>query len=139
MSSRNYLITMARLFLGLVYFVFGLNYFLHFINLHGYYAPPEDALFEPMSQHGELLINSLVDTGYLFQLNKIVQIIGGLLLIIKRFVPIVLIILAPITLNIFLFNTVLNPSGFVAGIALLASHLYLAYIYRDSYKSLFIP
>jgi hypothetical protein len=90
-----------------------------------------------MSQHGELLINSLIETGYLFQLNKVVQIIGGLLLIVKRFVPIALIILAPITLNIFLFNTLLNPSGFVAGIALLATNLYLAYIYRDSYKSLF--
>ena len=137
MITRDHIIVIARIIFGAVYFVFGLNYFVHIINLHGSYGLPEDALLEPMSRNGELLINSLIETGYLFQLNKVVQIIGGLLLIVKRFVPIALIILAPITLNIFLFNTLLNPSGFVAGIALLATNLYLAYIYRDSYKSLF--
>ena len=137
MDKKKAIATVARLIMGLIYFVLGLNYFFHFINLHGYYGSASEALLEPMPPRAENLINSLIDTGYLFQLNKIVQISGGLLLIINRFVPFALIILAPITINIFLFNTVLNPSGFAAGIVLLFANIYLAYSYWENYKGLF--
>ena len=48
MITRDHIIVIARIFFGAVYFVFGLNYFVHIINLHGYYGLPEDALLEPM-------------------------------------------------------------------------------------------
>ena len=131
--------TVARLFMGFVFFIFGLNYFFHFINLHGYYGPPSKALFAPMAPRVEALITALIDTGYLFQTNKIIQVVAGLLLLSNRFVPMALVVLAPITLNIFLFNTILNPSGFAPGMALLLANIYLGYIYRDNYRGLFKP
>ena len=55
---------------------------------------------------------------------------------ILKFVPLTLVILMPITLNIFLFHVVLTPGQAGMSIVMLAVHLYLAWSYRDYYKAL---
>jgi putative oxidoreductase len=88
----------ARLLMGLTFFVFGLNGFLRFIP-----APPPTGL---AGQFAGILF-----TSHLYVVIFAVQVIGGLLLLVNRFVPLALIILGPVIVNIFFFHLFMAPSG----------------------------
>lgn len=85
--------------LGLIFVVFGLNFFLHFIA-----TPAPTAA-------GLNFLTALGATGYFFPLLKACEIISGLMLLIGVCIPLALIILAPIILNIALYHIFLDPSG----------------------------
>lgn len=117
------LTTIARILLGLIFFVFGLNGFLNFMPMP---AMPEAA--------GSFM-GALGATGYFFPFLKVVEILCGLLLLIGRFVPLALTALAPIVLNIVFFHVFLAPGmGMVPGVLALILGCYLAYAYRDSFS-----
>jgi putative oxidoreductase len=97
----------ARLLMGLVFFVFGLNGFLHFIP-----GPPPTGL---AGQFAGILF-----TSHLYVVIFAVQIIGGLLLLVNRFVPLALIILGPVIVNIFFFHLFMAPSGLPLAIVVVA-------------------
>jgi len=92
------LTNISRFLLGLIFLVFGLNGFLHFIPM-----PP------PNGVAGQFL-GSMFVTKYLVFVFAI-QLIGGVLLLINRYVPIALTILGPIIVNILLFHSLMNPAG----------------------------
>lgn len=108
---------------GLFWLVFGLNNFLHFLPI------PEP------SQEGADFMKALENTGYVLPLVYGAQIIAGLMLLARRFVPLALLLLAPIVANILLYDLFLNPSGLVIGG--LISALYAAVLF--DYKQKFIP
>jgi uncharacterized membrane protein YphA (DoxX/SURF4 family) len=112
----------ARVFLGLVFFVFGLNGFLHFIPQPPMSGPPAD------------FIGSLIATGYLFSLVKGTEVVVGLLFLSGRYVPLALALIAPIVVNIVLFHAALAPSGLAVPILVLVAELYLAWSYRDAFR-----
>ena len=118
----NKLPTAARLLLGLIFTVFGLNGFLHFIP-----QPP------PSGPSGAFA-GAMFATGYLFQLVKGTEVVAGLLLLSNRFVPLSLALLAPVIVNILAFHTFLAPSGLPLPLIILALELYLARSYRDAYS-----
>jgi putative oxidoreductase len=122
-TISKYIPTAARLFLGLVFTVFGLNFFLHFLPMPA--APPRAAAFA----------GALFASGYLFPLLKATEVVGGLLLLGGLFVPLALAVLAPIIINIVGFHLFLEPSGLPLPLVLLAAELYLAW----SYRSVFAP
>ncbi len=74
------------------------------------------------------------DTGYIQPLLYLTEFIGGGALLLNIFVPLVLIVLAPITLNIALFHFFLDPRlvRIVLVLFMLGSHLLLIYINRRS-------
>ena len=88
----------TRYLLGLIYFVFGLNGFLDFIP-----APPPQENILPF-------MNGLMSTGYFFPVLKGTEVLCGLLLLSGFFVPLSLVILAPITIQIFLFHAFMTPT-----------------------------
>src|ERR1700748_2678342 len=92
------LTTISRFLLGFIFLVFGLNGFLHFIPM-----PP------PSEVAGQFL-GSMFVTKYLVFVFAI-QLVGGVLLLINRYVPLALTILGPIIVNILLFHSLMNPSG----------------------------
>jgi len=96
----------GRFLLGLIFLVFGLNGFFHFIPM-----PP------PSGVAGQFL-GSMFVTKYLLFVFAI-QLIGGVLLLINRYVPLALTLLAPIIVNILLFHSLMNPEGL--GLALLVA------------------
>jgi hypothetical protein len=120
-APRRYLPTAARLFLGLVFTVFGLNFFLHFLPMPP--APPRAAAF----------FGALLASGYLFPLLKTIEVAAGLLLLRNRFVPLALTLLAPIVVNIVAFHLVLAPGGLLVPLVVLAAELYLAWSYRAAF------
>ncbi len=115
----------ARLLLGLIFFVFGLNGFLNFLP-----APP-------MPEAAGAFAGALAATGYMFPLIKGIEVLVGLLLLSNKFVPLALLLLAPITVNIVLFHAVLAPAGLVLPIIIVLLHVYLASTHKAVYKPLF--
>jgi putative oxidoreductase len=99
----------SRFLLGFIFLVFGLNGFLHFIPM-----PP------PSGVAGQFL-GSMFVTKYLLFVFAI-QLIGGVLLLINRYVPLALTILGPIIVNILLFHSLMNPAGL--GLALFVTILW---------------
>ena len=88
----------------------------------------------PIEGAGGELIGAMVSSGYFFNFLKLVETVCGLLLLIGLFVPLVLVVLAPIVLNILLFHVFMAPAGLPMGIVLLALGTFLAYSYRSSYR-----
>jgi putative oxidoreductase len=95
--------TIARYLLGLIFFVFGLNKFLNFIP-----AGPM-----PAGVLGEFT-GVMIATKY-FMLVGTFEVVGGLLLIFNRFVPLALALLAPVIVNILFVNIAMAPQGLPAG------------------------
>jgi putative oxidoreductase len=125
-KAKSIITIIARVLLGLVYFVFGLNFFLHFI--------PDQP--QPGGAAGAYSAG-LFQTGYFFPFMKTIEVIGGALLLSGFFVPLSVAVLAPITVHIFLFHIFLAPAGAVMGIVLLVLNLYLAWAYSENFKPLF--
>ena len=124
MSSLNqkYLPLVARLWLGTIFVVFGLNGFFSFMPI------PE------MPVDAQTFMGALVATGYMIPLVKGVEVVGGILLLTGRFVPLSLALLAPGIVNITLFHIFLAPAGLGMAGLLLALSLYLTWTYRDLYR-----
>lgn len=117
----------ARILFGLGFFVFGLNGFLGFI------PPPA----KPMPQSAMALAGALMNSGYLMQLVAGPQLVVGALLLANRFVPLALVLLAPVVVNILAFHVFLERSGLPVAIVVTAMELYLAWTYRSTYRALF--
>jgi putative oxidoreductase len=111
----------ARIFLGAIFLVFGLNKFLHFI--------PQP----PMSGRPLEFMGGMMAAGYLFPLLALTEIVAGALLIGGRFVPLAITLLAPIIVNIAGFHLALAPEGLPVVAVVLASELYLAWSYRHAF------
>lgn len=118
----------ARIVLGLIYFVFGLNFFLHFLP-----TPPSSGGV------ADAFVGGLFQSGYFFPMLKGIEVILGAFLLIRLFVPLTLVILMPISLNIFLFHAFLSSDQMGMSILMVVLHLYLAWAYRDYYKALISP
>ena len=104
--------TIARLALGLIFFVFGLNGFFHFLPQPP--APPRAMAFA----------GALFASGYFFPLLKAVEVTAGALLLAGALVPFALTLLAPIIVNIVAFHLFLAPGNYaVVGIVLAAENL----------------
>ncbi len=102
-------INISRFLLGLIFLIFGLNGFLHFIPM-----PP------PSGVAGQFL-GAMFVSKYLLVVSGL-QVISGALLLIDRYVPLALTILAPIIVNILLFHGLMNPDGL--GLALFVTVLW---------------
>lgn len=85
------------------------------------------------------LIAAFQASGYMFPLIKGTELVAGLALLSGRFVPMALVISAPVTLNIALFHFFLTP-GHDIGISIfvLAATAVLGFAYRDSFAGLFV-
>ncbi len=115
----------ARILLGLIFFVFGLNGFLQFLP-----QPKE------MPEAATSFFMAMVKTGYLIPLLFGTQTLVGALLLLNRFVPLALALIAPVILNIVLFHVAVVPSGLPLAIVVLALELYLAWSYRGAFRSM---
>ena len=86
-------------------------------------------------------ITAMVNTGYLWPIIGVVELLAGAAILAGRFVPLALVVLAPITLNILLFHLSHpnHPDGIGIALAILLPHLGLAWLYRQSFSGLFKP
>ena len=118
----RHVILVARLLLGLTFFVFGLNGFLSFIPM----PPPEGA--------AGVFMGGLAASGYFFPLLKVTETVAGALLLAGRWVPLALTLLAPVVVNIVGFHLAVAPGGLGMALFLLALGVFLAWAHRDSFR-----
>ncbi len=103
----SYIPGAARLLLGLIFVVFGLNGFLNFVPL------------PPLEGNAAAFMGGLAAAGYFFPMLKITEIVVGIALLANRFVPLALVVLAPITVNIVAFHS-LAPEGLPLALVIVA-------------------
>lgn len=116
----------VRIVLGLILVVFGANKMYPFIPLPN---PPQQAAD---------FINSLADTGYVLTVIAVAEIFIGVLLLFNKWVPFALLLLVPLSLNIFLFHLFLDVPSIGTAILIVALNGILLYKSRHKYKPLFI-
>lgn len=92
----------------------------------------------PPSEGATAFMTGLMKSGYLFQLLKATEIVVGALLLAGRFVPLALIVIAPVVVNIFCVHAFLMPSGLPIALLVVALEAYLGWAYRGSYRALFV-
>jgi len=113
----------ARILLGLIFFVFVLNPFLHFLPA-----------ILPSGLAGQFL-SLLIQSHYVLFIGA-VQLVGGALLLANRYVPMALTLLGPVIVNILLYHLLLSHAG--AGLAILVTILwgFLFFRHRQYFSSL---
>jgi putative oxidoreductase len=116
----------ARILVGLVFLVFGLNGFLQFIPMKG--LPPGLA--------GQFL-TALIQSHYVYFVSAL-QVIGGAFLLVNRYVPLGLTLLGPIIVNILLFHIFLNHTGLGLAIVIAILWCVVAFRERKYFASLFV-
>ncbi|CAN5583379.1 hypothetical protein BH10ACI4_BH10ACI4_08690 [soil metagenome] len=117
-------ILMVRILLGLAFFAFGM---IGILNLVKAELPPGDA---------GIFSSILMTHGYM-KFVSLLEMIGGMLLLVGRFVPLGLVILGPIIVNILLFHLLLYPQGLIVAIAVAILEIFLIWGYRRSFRGLF--
>ena len=122
-AFARYLPPIARILMGIMFLVFGLNGFLNFI-------PQPKA---PMPEVAVTFMGALKKTGYMLPLIFGTQVIVGVLLLSNRFVPLALALIAPVIVNIAAFHAFVVPSGVMMAGVVLVLELYLAWVYRKAY------
>jgi hypothetical protein len=122
---KNRAIVSVRLALGLIFSIFGLNGFLHFLPQPPMSGPPADFAM------------ALAATGYMFPLIKGTEVAAGVLLLANRWVPFALVVLAPVVVNIVLFHLFLAPAGLALPLVIVALGGFLAWSHRAVYAPLF--
>ena len=118
---KNKIDLIVRILLGLLFLVFGLNGFLHFIPMP-----------EPTPEAGAFF-SALIKTGYFLPVLKVLEIVSGILLLSGFFVPLALTILAPIVVHIFLFHIFLDISGIGLAVTVLIMEIYLVFVYKNNF------
>lgn len=116
----------ARVLLGLVFVIFGLNGFLQFIPITR--MPTGQALqfvTVLMQSHWGLFVSAF-------------QLIGGVLLLAGRYIPLALAILGPVIVNILLYHLLLDHFGGSIAIVVALLWVFLFWRYRQHFASLFV-
>jgi putative oxidoreductase len=113
----------ARILLGLIFIVFGLNGFLNFLNM----GPM------PTGLAGQFM-GALIQSHY-FWVVAALQVVGGVLLLVKQYVPLGLVLLGPVIVNILLYHIFLNPAGMAPAIVVTVLWFIVFYDRRQYFLS----
>jgi putative oxidoreductase len=115
----------VRVLLGLIFFIFGLNGFVGFLPM------------PPLAGTAGAFIGALFSSHYLYLVSG-VQLIAGVLLLINRFVPLALAMLAPVLANILAYHVTMEPVGWQLAVFTTILWAILAWRYRAHFTALFV-
>ena len=118
----------CRILLGLMFVVFGLNGFLHFIPM----GPPPPAGTPAANFMGSMAAS------HWMQLVSAFEVLGGLLVLLGGTAPLGLVILGPVVFNAVLFHLLMaGGHGIGPAAAALVLELVLIYAYRANFAAIF--
>jgi hypothetical protein len=118
------LVLVARILLGLAFFVFGLNKIVTFLPMP-----------MPTGEAGALMLIWYTHKWLMFY--GFIETAAGLMLLVGRFVPLGLTLLAGVGLNILLFQVTFEPKGLPIPLVLTVLEIFLVYAYRASFAGIF--
>lgn len=113
--------------LALILIFHGLHKFIQF----DFFPLPE------LPEQASSFMSSLSATGYILQFIGILELLIGLLLLLRKWVPFALLLLVPISINVLLFHIFLNLSQIVPAIITVVLNIILVYKHWKSYRPLF--
>ena len=125
---KKHIPTASRYLLGLIFFVFG------GAGLFNLFPPPPD-----LPEKMKTFMAGMMAAGYFFPLLKLTEMTCGLLLLVRVAPALMLVILAPISINIFMTHLFLTPGmqNLIVPILILVLHLGAASGYCEKYRPLF--
>jgi putative oxidoreductase len=118
-------VLIARILMGLVFLVFGLNHIYPFLPMPPMPAGDMTTMMMLMFTHKWMLLYGFLEAA------------SGAMLLAGRFVPLALTILGGIGVNILLFHLTLEPSGLPMPLVLMLLEVFLVYAYRRSFAGIF--
>ena len=116
--------TIARYLAGVIFLVMGLNGFLNFIH----FPPPAGIAGQFM---GALYVSHYLWVIFAF------QVIAGVLLLVNRYVPLAVAILAPVLVNILTFHVLMAPSGLPMALVVAVLWVLIFIEVRPAFSGLF--
>lgn len=131
-AERRYLalVTVVRVLMGMDFLVNGLNWWVKLIDAYpsisdySHRSPPAD------------LVGAMIQTGVMFHVVKATELLGGVALLANRFVPLMLVVVFPVTVPVFIVDVVLihHVRGFIMGAGALLMNLFLILSYLGCYR-----
>src|SRR6266481_2312880 len=120
-------ILISRILLGVGFIIFGLNILHPFMTTP---PPPEGSL-------AAKFVGVMVKTHWM-GLVGILQLLGGILVLICRTAPLGLVLLGPILVNILAFHIFLQGGqGIAPGLVFSVLEIFLIYAYRSYFRAIF--
>jgi uncharacterized membrane protein YphA (DoxX/SURF4 family) len=116
--------TIARYLLGVIFLVFGLNGFLHFIPMP-----------MPSGVAGQFFM--ALGVSHYFVVVFLIQLVAAVLLLAGRYVPLALAIIAPVVVNILCYHVFMAPSGLPMAVILSLLWLLTVFNVRSAFAGLF--
>ena len=117
--------TIARYLLGIIFLVFGLNGFLHFIPMP---LPPGVA--------GQFFM--ALGVSHYFVVVFLLQLVASVLLLAGRYVPLALAVIAPVVVNILCYHIFMAPSGLPMAVILVVLWLLATLNVRSAFEGLLL-
>ncbi len=115
----------ARYLLGLMFTVFGLNGFFHFI--------PQPPPANPVAMQFLIAVSTSHFAAFFFA----VQVLGGVLLLFGFFVPLALTLLAAELYNILAFHLTMSPETIAPALVACVLWVLVFVQYRESFRGIF--
>lgn len=127
-TVARFLPHIARVLMGLAFLFFGIFGILMALNI---IKAPDSK----MSEDIKTVNGALMKAGYMDVVFGTMT-LAGLLLLINRFVPLALTLIAPILVGILTFHITMQPAGIGPGAFLTLLEIYLAWAYRDAFRAM---
>ena len=121
----KYIVTISRILLGLIFVVFGLNGFLHFIPTHQFQGVA-----------GQFI--GAIFTSHFYTVVFLTQIVSGLLLVANRYVPLGLLLLGPVIVNILGFHIFMSTTNLPLALLVTALWLIVFFRVRTAFSGVFV-
>src|SRR6185437_4038427 len=123
MKARH-IAVIARILMGLIFLVMGLNGFLNFIPQPSTPVPAKALAF----------LGALYSTGNMVGAASGIEVVAGVMLVATRWVPLALALIAPIIVNIMLLHLFLAPALIAPALVVFLLEIYLAWTYRAAFR-----
>ena len=120
----NKVTLIIRLVFGVMLVIFGSNKFIGFL--------PEPEITGAAATY----LGGLAASGFTFKVIGLIEVLVGIALLANKYVPLALILMAPISVNIFLYHVLLDLPNSPVGIAVFAFNLILLFTHKKSYDTL---
>jgi hypothetical protein len=129
----KHLVTASRLLLGAEFSINGLNWWIKLITP---YPSMSDGALLPKGD----LLGAMIDTGILFHLVKVVELAAGVALLGNWFVPLALVVVFPVTVNVFIVDVFLHHRlrGFIMGAGAMLINSFLLLSYLGHYRTMLV-
>jgi len=125
-QMKNYFPRIARYLLAVLLLFFGANGMFNFMT------PP------PFPESTLAFWGGLASTGYFLPFMGGTLFVVGVMLAINKWVPLGLVILAPLSVNILLYHLFMDIATIFMAVPVIGLNIYLGYVYFDAYRKMFV-